>query len=349
MTNLFRRPVLGRGSRRGASLLLGLGLVLAACGGEGVAAEPTADTAPATTITEASTTTTEATTTTTTTIPAAEARSIVGFDGVEAVVDDVSRIIPISGSIAEIVWELGFGDNIVATDISATYPAELDNSPKIGYQRTLSAEGLLSFQPTLLIGAESAGPPEVIAQLRDAGVPVLILESYHEVADISQKIHDVASALGVEERGRRLAERVQGEIDEALALAATATEQPRAAFIYARGPNTIFLSGEGTIPQSMIEAAGAIDVGAAFGIEGFVPLTPEAIVTANPDVLVLLTAGLESLGGIDGLLEVPGVHLSNAGRTRTVFAYDDLSFRGLTPRVGQVLLAFVRDLHGITE
>lgn len=337
--------------RRLVGLVCALSLVTVACGGDdGVAVKPGGDQALVTVTTVAETVlTTARAPDETTTSTVAEVRSVVGVDGVEAVVEDLSRIIPINGDIAEIVWELGFGDNIVATDISATYPEELDNSAKIGYQRSLSAEGVLSFEPTFVIGNENAGPPEIIAQLRHAGVPVLILPLYREVADVPQKIREVANALGVEERGRRLAERVQGEIDEALMLIESTTERPRVAFLYARGPNTVLLSGMDTAPQSMIEMAGAIDAGADFGIEGFVPITPEAIVTANPDVLVLLTAGLESLGGVDGLLEVPGIALTNAGQTRAVFAYDDQEFLGLTPRVGQALLALVRDIHGIPE
>ena len=273
--------------------------------------------------------------------------TMVGVDGVEVEIADTSRLIPTNGSIAEIIWELGAGDSIVATDISATYPTELDESPKVGYQRTLAAESLLSFEPTAVIGTEDAGPPEVIDQIRAAGVPVLILPSYSEVDDAPTRIAEVAEALGMADEGRVLADRVRTEIADARSLLDGVETSPRAAFIYARGPNTVLLSGKDTTAQSMIEAAGGVDVGSESGLEGFVSLTPEAMVAADPDVLILLDAGLESLGGIDGLLEVPGVALSTAGQNRAVLTFDDLAFNGLTPRVGEVLRSLIEGLHGL--
>ncbi|MEX1286829.1 MAG: ABC transporter substrate-binding protein [Acidimicrobiia bacterium] len=335
------------GRRSMVAALAALALVTAGCASTNVATD-VSDAAETST-----TSTTQAPAAADTTAPDAggdgpnDVVTMVGVDGVEAEIADTSRLIPTNGSIAEIVWELGLGDSIVATDASATHPAELDASPKIGYQRTLAAESLLSFEPTAIIGTEDTGPPEVIDQVRDAGVPVLILPSYNEVDDAPTRILEVAEALGVTEEGEALADRVRSEIEDARSLLDGVETSPRVAFVYARGPNTVLLSGQGTVAQSLIESAGGIDVGSESGVEGFVPLTPEAMVAADPDVLIVLDAGLESLGGIDGLLEVPGVALSTAGQNRAVLTFDDLAFNGLTPRVGEVLRSLIEGLHGL--
>jgi iron complex transport system substrate-binding protein len=96
-------------------------------------------------------------------------------DGGTTTVADVSRIVSLNGDITEVIFALGLGKSVVATDTSATYPAGAAALPKIGYQRTLNAEGILSFSPTVVIGNVDAGPPPVIQQLRDASVPVVIL------------------------------------------------------------------------------------------------------------------------------------------------------------------------------
>jgi iron complex transport system substrate-binding protein len=266
-------------------------------------------------------------------------------DGRTVTISDVSRIIPLNGDLAEIIWALGLGDNVVATDTSATYPEAATKLPKVGYQRQLAAEGILSLRPTLIIGNEAAGPPAVIDQLRSAGVTVLIIAYPATLDGALGKIRTVATALGVPEAGTRLAAQTQQEIDAATALAARATSRPRVAFLYVRGNTTQMIGGKDSGAEALIAAAGGIDAGATAGIEGFKPLTPEALVAAQPDVLLLLSAGLESVGGVDGLLKLPGVAQTPAGRNRRVLAYDDQYLLGMGPRVGQALMDLAKGLH----
>jgi iron complex transport system substrate-binding protein len=266
-------------------------------------------------------------------------------DGRQVTVTDVSRIIPLNGDIAEVIWALGLGDNVIATDTSATYPEDATKRQRIGYQRQLSAEGILSLRPSVVIGNDAAGPPAVIEQIRGAGVPVVILSSPSTLDGAVAKISSVAAALGVPEQGDQLARRTQTEIEAAQALAAKATSKPRVVFLYVRGGATQQIGGTGTAADALIAAAGAVDAGVEAGIRGFQPLTPEALVAARPDVLLLLTAGLESVGGIDGLLAIPGVAQTPAGRDRRVLHYEDQYLLGLGPRVGQALTDLAKGLH----
>jgi iron complex transport system substrate-binding protein len=272
--------------------------------------------------------------------------TVTGADGNDVTVSDISRIIPLNGDIAEIVWALGLGGNVVGVDVSATYPAEETNKlPQIGYQRDLAAEGILSLEPTVIIGDQDAGPPEVIEQLKSAGVPVVIIEDSGTIDAPVEKINAVAEALGVAEAGEALAQKTQDEVDEAIALADEAAEHPRVLFLYVRGATTQMMAGAGTASNALIEAAGGIDAGAEAGVNGYTPITAEAIVAAQPDVLVVLTAGLESVGGVDGLLQIPGIAETPAGQNKNVLDYDDLYFIGMTPRAGQALHDLVLGLH----
>ncbi|MGD9892387.1 MAG: hemin ABC transporter substrate-binding protein [Dehalococcoidia bacterium] len=326
--------------------MLALCLVIAAgCGeGDNDAASSAATPAPRASVAAAATNQPTATATAASSRPVLPV-TVTDKDGRSVTVTDVSRIIPLNGDIAEVIWALGLGDNVIATDTSATYPEAATTLPKIGYQRQLSAEGVLSLNPTLVIGNEAAGPPAVIEQIRGAGVPVVILPSATTLDGAVEKIRAVAAALGVPERGGQIAAQTQTEIAAAQALAATATSKPRVAFLYVRGAATQQLGGKGTSADALIAAAGGVDAGSEAGVQGFKPLTPEALVTAQPDVLLLLMAGLESVGGVDGLLTLPGVAQTPAGKNRRVLDYDDQYLLGMGPRVGQALMDLVKGLH----
>ncbi len=272
--------------------------------------------------------------------------SYVGADGVEVSISDTSRIVTLNGDINEVVYALGLGDAVVGNDVSATFPPETLDLPKIGYQRTLNAEGILSLGPTLVIGNEQAGPPEVIAQVRDAGVPVAILPDETTLAGAVRKVVMVGEVLGVADRAAELAARIEAEVAAAGALVSDGVEPPRIAFVYARGPDILFLAGRDTPSASLVRAAGGIDAGAEAGLVDFTPLTAEGLAAANPDWLILTVDGLESVGGIDGLLNIPGVAQTAAGQHRRVLAFDDLAFLGLTPRVGKVLESLIASLYG---
>jgi iron complex transport system substrate-binding protein len=257
-----------------------------------------------------------------------------------------TRIAVLNGDLAEVVYALGYGERIVGLDTSATYPAAAREAPKFGYQRSLAAEPILALSPTLIIGSDAAGPPAVIQQLRGSGVPVRIFPSPRGVSGIGQKIRNVGAAIGGQARGRarELAAAVQRRLARAKRRV-VAEDKPRVAFLYIRGQQVQQLGGRGSGADSMIRSAGGIDVGSELGFQGFRPLTPEALVQARPDHIVVLSAGLQSVGGIDGLLQLPGVAQTPAGQNRRVLAFDDQLFLGLGPRAPRALRALIRGLR----
>jgi iron complex transport system substrate-binding protein len=258
---------------------------------------------------------------------------VTDVNGDEVTVTDVSRIVPLNGDISEIVFALGLGPNVVGVDTSATYPEdELAGLPRIGYQRQLAAEGILSLEPTLVIGNELAGPPEVLDQLRAAGVTVVIFPEISTIEGIADKIRNVAGALGVPEAGTQLAEETMAEIAAVRELAAGVDEPRTAMFLYVRGANTQLIGGAGTTADALIVAAGAVNAAAEAGLVEYQPMTAESLAAAQPDLLILLTAGLESVDGVEGLLEIPGVAQTPAGQNGNIIDFDDLYFLGFGPR-----------------
>ena len=263
-------------------------------------------------------------------------------DGTDVEVTDASRIVVLNGDIAEVVFALDLGASVVATDSSATYPPEAVALQSIGYQRSLSAEGILAQQPSVVIGTTDAGPPEVLSQVAAAGVPVVVLPADHTLAAPAAKIRAVAAALGVPGRGEALAAPMEDRLATIAAAAATVEEAPRVALLYLRGTNTQLLFGRDQGSDVIAAAVGAVP---AVTVETTMPMTPEALVAAAPDVLIVTTTGLESVGGVDGLLQLAGIAETPAGAARRVLAYDDQMLLGFGPRFPDALDALLHDLH----
>jgi len=268
------------------------------------------------------------------------------FQGNDVTVTDISRIVPLSGDVAEIIYDLGLAGNVVGTDVSAVYPeGEWDSLPKIGFERQLAAEGILSLNPTVVIGKEQAGPPTVLDQIRAAGIPVVIVAEPQTIEAPASKIRTVAAALGLEEVGEALANKTQAEIDAAIARAQTATSNPTVMFLYVRGGGTQLIGGEGSVADAMIEAAGGVDAGSAAGIAYFMPVTAEAIVAAAAEFILLPKSGVDSIGGLEAVLQIPGVAETPAAQNDRILVFDDLLLLGMTPRTGEFLQELVTTLH----
>lgn len=267
---------------------------------------------------------------------------VVDARGTEIQVRSIERIVSLDGITTEILFALGVGDKVVGRDDSSYYPSEVLKRPSVGYQFRLSAEGILSLKPTLVIGREDVRPPQVVDQLRGAGVTVVLVPTEPTVEGAKRKIRTVAQAVGRLEQGEALVRALERDL---LALRAFQAQQApkgklRGLFLYLRGPQTTFVCGEGSTPVGMMELAGLVN--AAKGIRECQPMTAESVVAARPDVLVVFQKGLESVGGLEGLLKLPGVAQTPAGQSRKVVAMDDLYLGSFGPRAGRAALDLFR-------
>jgi len=256
---------------------------------------------------------------------------------------DTSRIVTLGGSVTETVYALGAGPHVVGVDASSVYPESATEKPSVGYFRRLPAEGVLSLDPSLILALEGTGPPTVLDQLRSAGVRVELIQDESTVDGARKKIRRIAGLLGREARADSLIQEMEADLAAARALRKETTSDPGVLFIYARGAGTMSVAGTGTSAEAMIELAGAEN--AITGFEGFKPMSAEAVVGAEPDVLLLLTRGLESIGGVDGLLDQPGIKLTPAGENRRIVAMDDLLMLGFGPRLGTAVKQLTHKLH----
>ncbi|TGD82735.1 heme/hemin ABC transporter substrate-binding protein [Hymenobacter wooponensis] len=240
-----------------------------------------------------------------------------------------TRIVSLNGTVSEIICALGHQAQLVGVDVTSTYPEALTKLPKVGHNRNISAEGVLSLNPTLVVGTTESLKPEVAAQLKAAGLQVHLFKQEYSVTGTKQLIRDVAATFGAMAQ----VPAVTAKLDADLGKVKKATAAPKVLFIYARGAGTMMVAGQGTSVEKALQLAGARN--AASGFSDFKPLTAEALVAANPDVLLLFDSGLDSLGGKAGLLQIPGVAQTAAGRTGRVVEMDGQLLTGFGPRLGQ--------------
>jgi len=261
-----------------------------------------------------------------------------GDDGRDVVVTDVARVVPLVAGVAEIVQALGLGDLMVAREAGATFP-ELAGLPIVTDGHAVVAEAVLAVRPTLVLVDAATGPAEAVAQLRASGVPVVVVPQAWTLADVSPRIRAVADALGVAEAGERLVARTEAELDAAAELLPAIDPPPRIAFLYLRGSAGIqLLGGPGSGADALVARLGALDAGTAIGLDrAYTPITSEALIAARPDVIVVMRSGLASVDGIEGLVALPGVAQTPAGRARRVVAIDDALLLSFGPRTGAVL------------
>jgi iron complex transport system substrate-binding protein len=250
-------------------------------------------------------------------------------------VEEEVRIVTLGGTASEIAFALGHGDEVVGVDASSAYPAEVDAKPKLGYFRKISPEGVLALEPTLVIAQEGVGPQTAIDQIKAAGVAFEVLPEAEDLEGAVARIELMGEKLGEQEKASRLVATLRADVAEATRRREAAKSTPRALFIYARGPNMTNVMGEGTSAARMFTLAGIEN---AVSVDGFKPLTPESVIQAAPDVLVLPTKGAQSVGGEEGVLKLPGVAQTPAGKERDLVLVDDLMLLGFGPRFGKALL-----------
>ncbi len=243
------------------------------------------------------------------------------------------RVVTAGGTVTEIVYALGQGSRIVGADVSSVYPAEASSKPSVGYVRQLSAEGVLSLNPEVLLTTVDAGPPAVLEQIKAAGVRVEIVPAGSDWDAAKARIRFVADLLGIPDKSKELEARLDASKTRIDQNRQKRTAPPKVLFIYARGAGTVAVSGTGTEADAIIGLAGGVNAVTAY--PGYRPFTAEALAAAQPDLILLTSRGLESMGGKKGLAALPG--LSEVMKTTKVESMDDLLLLGFGPRLGEAV------------
>lgn len=239
-----------------------------------------------------------------------------------------NKIVTLNGGITEIVSALGHEKEIVGTDVTSTYPETLKATAKdLGHVRSMTIEPIMAVNPTLILASDKDINPELMGKINASGIKTEVFKQEFTVDGTKKLIADVAKAVGNTDY-QKLNDKIDADLKQVQPIA----KKPKVLFIYARG-NMLMVAGKNTPMASLISLAGGENAISEF--EDFKPLTPEAVVKANPDVLFFFTTGLQGAGGNEGALKMPGVSQTNAGKNKKIIAMDGGLVSGFGPRLGE--------------
>lgn len=259
------------------------------------------------------------------------------------------RIIALANGTAEIVAAMGLRSALVGRDVASSETL-LEDIPIATSGHQVIAEKVIALRPDVVLIDASTGPASAVSVIEKSGIKLATIREAWNLADISKKVEAVGSAVGANEEARLLNQRIAEAISEARATRWKSGTPPRIAFLYLRGTSSIYLmGGPGSGADSLISATGATDVGAISLPNAFNSLTSEALVKAKPDILLVMTKGLASVGGIAGLISLPGVAQTPAGKARRVISVDDSLLLSFGPRTPSLLSLLARDIEEVMK
>jgi iron complex transport system substrate-binding protein len=261
-------------------------------------------------------------------ISSAKAISIIGDEQLTA-----QRIVALANGSAEIISALGYKENLIGRDIAST-DADLKSVPIITSGHVVIPEKIISLNPDLVLIDKATGPATAIAALKNANILVKEIPEAWQLTDISAKIASIAVAIGAPQAGDELATAMQ----LAVSKVAQVESQTRVVFLYLRGGSAIYLvGGKGSGADSLLAEISADDVGAAQLANPFNPMSSELMLQLNPDVILVMSKGLQSVGGVTGLTQLPGIAQTAAGKSKRIVAVDDSLLLSFGPRTPDLL------------
>jgi iron complex transport system substrate-binding protein len=258
---------------------------------------------------------------------------------------ETDRVVSLGGSVTEIVAALGAADRLVARDTTSTYPESVTALPDVGYVRALSPEGVLSMQPTLILAEDGAGPPEAMEVLKAAGVTVQTMPGDPSPEGVLAKITAVAAALNLPSEGEVLAAEVAAGLEAARARAARVSTPKRVLFILSLQGGRVMAGGAESEAEGIITLAGGIN--AATGFDGYKPMTDEAVLAAQPDVILMMDREGDLAIGDADVLAQPALAATPAVAKGAILRMDGMLLLGFGPRTPQAAAALHEALYGV--
>ncbi len=256
---------------------------------------------------------------------------------------EAARIVSVGGALTEIAFALGVGDRIVGVDTTSTWPPETEDLEKVGYMRRLSAEGVLSLTPDLVLLTPHAGPPTAIDQIRAAGVRIAMGPGGTGLDSVVPKIRFVGDTVARQAKAEELAERFKEDMAVLQTQLKTVSDRPRVLMLISVSRGAPMAAGLDTSAHAMIELAGGQN--AITGVSGYKPVSAESLIGAAPDILLMPQHTADSGGGAEAVLKRPDLAGTPAGRNGRVVVMDGLKLLGFGLRTPEAVAELARAFH----
>ncbi|MCW5732871.1 MAG: ABC transporter substrate-binding protein [Enhydrobacter sp.] len=253
------------------------------------------------------------------------------------------RVVSVGSALTEIFYALGAEKMLVGVDTTSLYPAAARSLPQVGYMRALSAEGVLSLKPTLVIATAAAGPATTLDQLKATGIEVLIVPDHYDYESVVAKIELVGRLSGKTAEAAAMIAQGRGDMAKLAAKLATVPTRPRVLFLLSMGGGAPQAAGTGTAADGIIRLAGGTN--AVEGYAGYRLLTPEAVIASRADFVLVTRQTVEAMGGIEKILAQPAIGQTPAGKAGRVLQFDTLLLLGFGPRTPEAATQLASALH----
>ena len=245
---------------------------------------------------------------------------------------ETRRLISIGGALTEIVYRLNASKELVGIDTTSIYPETTNLLPNVGYARNLSSEGILALRPTQVIATQDAGPPMVLRQISDAGIPLTILHSNYQFRGVIDRVQKIGNLINRPTIAQDLIAQLSLEWKRTQEQVVSSKEKNISVlFVLSQTPSQVLVAGQKTSADAVISYAGAKN--AISGFNGYKPLTPEAVISANPDVILMTTQGIKAVGGMTGVVSFPGIDKTTAGKQKRIVSLETMYLLGFGPRM----------------
>lgn len=262
------------------------------------------------------------------------------------------RIVCLSKHLTEMVFALGKGHNIVAVDLSSTYPDSAKLLKTVGYHRALSPESIIAMNPDLVIHSNDIGPDNVLPQITKAGLNIKAFGGANTIDSAKLLLKELGKFFGEEKKADSIITKMSEEIakaaDSLKALGITDSVKVMIIHFGLRNNNYFVMSGRNGVGDKMIRLAGCTP--AVYDGKGAREMSAEAVALANPDIIIATDFGYDRMGSMDKFISsVPGVSLTNAGKNKRIVRFEEHDLIYFGPRTGENIIKLINLLHPIVR
>ena len=258
------------------------------------------------------------------------------------------RIVCLSKHLTEMVFALGEGHDLVAVDLSSTYPDSAKLLKTVGYHRALSPESIIAMEPDLVIHSNDIGPENVLPQITKAGLNIKAFGGANTIDSARLLLTDLGKFFGEEQRADSIIKGMDADLNSAATYLQerNITDTPSVMIIHFGRANNVYfvMSGRNGVGDKMIKLAGGKT--AHYDAKGARQISPEAVAEANPDVIIATDFGFDQMGSMEKFAtNVPGVSLTNAAKNKRIYRFEEHDLVYFGPRSGENIIKLINLIH----